>query len=477
MKKRFHIFIFLLLTLNTCAQTKYSESVKRFIDYDTAILVLQHALLIDGTGSMAKPGQTLIIKNGKIDWVGDDAKAVISKQSLLIDLNGKSLLPGFVMLHEHLYIRVAGESFVRQLPVSFPRLYLAAGATTVRTTGSNEPYFDLRIKSSIEAGRTTGPTMFLTAPYINGDDGNMMMHQLNSEEAAIRMVNYWAEEGFSSFKVYRGIEKNILKSAIQAAHKKGKKLTGHLCSITHREAAELGIDHLEHGFMDCTDFVTSKKENVCPSVTEQRKSIADLNLDSDSLNSLIRLLVGKKIGLTSTLAVFEGFSTDQPVPASDVLEMLSLEQKANYLTMLGRITGPSTAAAMNFDKAFKKAAQMEKKFFDAGGLLAVGTDPTGNGGLIAGYGTWRAIELLVETAGFTPLEALKIATLNGARVLGIEKTAGTIEVGKEADLIVIDGDPSKKISDIRKVVCVFKDGVGFNSKRMFESVKGKVGYY
>ena len=118
-----------------------------------------------------------------------------------------------------------------------------------------------------------------------------------------------------------------------------------------------------------------------------------------------------------------------------------------------------------------------KNCYDMGGLLTVGTDPTGNGGTIAGYGNWRAIELLVKADGFTPLEALKIATQNGAVALGVEKTIGTIETGKSADLLIIDGDPSKNISDIRKVLYVFKNGVGYNSKKLIESVKGKVGFY
>ena len=129
-----------------------------------------------------------------------------------------------------------------------------------------------------------------------------------------------------------------------------------------------------------------------------------------------------------------------------------------------------------YDKAYANATKMEKIFYDMGGLLSVGTDPTGNGGTIAGYGNWRAIELLVEADGFTPLEAIKIATLNGSIALGFDKTIGTIEPGKSADLLIIDGDPSKNISNIRKVLYIFKNGVGYNSKKLFESVKGKVGF-
>jgi imidazolonepropionase-like amidohydrolase len=154
--------------------------------------------------------------------------------------------------------------------------------------------------------------------------------------------------------------------------------------------------------------------------------------------------------------------------------MLAPDSRDYYLKRL--MATKSAKAPTPIDRAFPVFARMEKLFYDAGGLLTVGTDPTGNGGVLPGYGNWRNIELLVEAAGFTPLQAIKIATLNGAIALGIEQKTGTIDVGKEADLIIIDGDPSQNISDIRKTIIVFKDGVGYNSKRIFESVKGKVGF-
>jgi len=128
------------------------------------------------------------------------------------------------------------------------------------------------------------------------------------------------------------------------------------------------------------------------------------------------------------------------------------------------------------DDYWANGTKLEKMFYDMRGLLQVGTDPTGNGGTLAGYGDWRAIELLVTADGFTPLQAIKIATLNGAIGLGLDKTIGTIDVGKSADLLIINGDPSTNISDIRNVLFVFKNGMGYNSKKLFESVKGKVGF-
>jgi len=480
MKKLFFIFTSFLFLLQVKSQVKYSTEAKRFIDYDTTSLAFIHALLIDGTGSTAKQDQTVIVRNGKIAWVGDDKKATIPKDAQVLDLTGKTLMPGFIMLHEHMYMRVPGADyfFVKQMPISFPRLYLACGATTIKTAASHEPYFDLGIKRETDSGQFAGPAMFLTAPYIEGREGPVLqMHRITTEKAAIQHVNYWGDQGFYSYKAYQNISKRVLKAAIDAAHKRGQKISGHLCSITYREAAELGIDHLEHGFITCNDFVKAKKENECPTLLERSNSIAALDLKSDSVTSLIQLLASKKIGITSTLAVYEGIVTKQPAPTTEFLEILSPEHRENYLKSYKQIIAAKNPTAIAIDEAFPVAARMEKLFSNAGGLLTVGTDPTGNGGIVAGFSNWRAIELLVEASGFTPLEAIRIATLNGAVDLGIDRITGTIAAGKRADLIVIEGDPSKNISDIRKVVWVFKEGVGFNSKRMFESVKGKVGYY
>ena len=244
--------------------------------------------------------------------------------------------------------------------------------------------------------------------------------------------------------------------------------------VTYKEAAVLGMDNLEHGFIASTDFVFDKKENERPAAGTAIKSLGYLDVQSDSVKQFIQFLIDKKVGLTSSLAVFEGATTTQPLPNEEAINAMSPDTRDFYLKRL--VSTKSNKGPTDWDKAFAKAGKMEKMFYDMGGLLTVGTDPTGNGGTLAGYGNWRAIELLVENDGFTPLEAIKIATQNGAVALGFDKTIGTIEAGKSADLLIIDGDPSKNISDIRKVLFVFKNGVGYNSKKLLESVKGKVGF-
>src|ERR1044072_2858097 len=148
------------LFANLCfSQANFSDETKKYIEYNDPVTVFKNALLIDGKGGPAKPHQTVIIRDGKIDWVGDDGKAPIAsapRDAKMIDLGGKALMPGLVMMHEHMYISAFSlDPFylnARQLPLSFPRLYFAAGATTIRTTGSIEPYPDIRIKKHIDLG-------------------------------------------------------------------------------------------------------------------------------------------------------------------------------------------------------------------------------------------------------------------------------------------------------------------------------------
>jgi imidazolonepropionase-like amidohydrolase len=468
-----------LLATTAFSQLNFSDETKKYIEYNDSITVFKNGLLIDGKGNAAKPHQTVFISKGKIDWVGDDGKVVIPKGANIIDLNGKVIMPGLVMLHEHMYISAPDVPtrylHLKQLPFSFPRLYLAAGATTIRTCGSIEPYSDLRIKKDIDLGLLPGPSMELTAPYIEGKSPRFpQMKDNKTPEDAAAFVNYWADQGFTSFKAYMGVDKPTLKAAIDEAHKRKLKITGHLDIVTYKEAASLGIDNLEHGFMASTDFAAGKKENEPPVAGSSYQALGNLDVQSDSVKQFIQFLIDKKISITSSLAVFEGGTTTQPQPNQEALNAMSPDTRDFYLQRLA--TTKSAKGPTVYDKAFANTAKMEKLFYDMGGLLSVGTDPTGNGGTLAGYGNWRAIELLVEAGGFTPLEAIKIATSNGAIALGFDKTIGTIETGKAADLLIIDGDPSKNISDIRKVQFVFKKGVGYNSKKLFESVKGKVGF-
>ena len=471
----------LLFSTSLFSQTQLSPDAKAFVTVDAPTIALTHVSVIDGTGSAPTNDQTIVIANGHIQSVGDAAKAAIPQNTKVLDLHGYTVIPGLVGMHDHLFYPAGGGWFT-EMGFSFPRLYLAGGVTTIRTTGSLETYTDLEIKKQIDSGKAPGPKVHITGPYLEGEGSfAIQMHALTGPEDARKTVAFWAEQGATSYKAYMFITRTELGAAIDEAHKRGLKLTGHLCSVTFREAAALGIDDLEHGLVVDTDFVPDKKPDVCPPTGPALKQLAEqIDINGPEVQRTIHELVAHHVAVTSTLPVFEMFLPDKPSLQQRMLDALSPDARATFLANKVRVGDPVYLhQRYGLDTSpwpvlLKKEMQFERAFAGAGGLLLAGEDPTGIGGVLAGFGDQREVELLVE-AGFTPLEAIRIATLNGAQFLGEADRIGTIAPGKQADLVVIHGDPSSNIADMEKVETVFKDGVGYDSAKLINSVRGLVG--
>jgi imidazolonepropionase-like amidohydrolase len=452
------------------AQPLNPNAPRNFITVDAPLTVLAHVRVIDGTGAPARANQTLVIRDGRIAEVGDAASVTIPAGANVIDLTGRTVLPGIVMTHEHLYYPT-GPGVYGQLGESFARLYLAGGVTTMRTGGNVNGIMDINLARRIDAGEIAGPSIDATAPYLNGPNTQLQMYALKDAADARRQVNYWADMGSTSFKAYMQITRDELKAALDEAHKRGLKMTGHLCSVTYGEAADLGIDNLEHGFFAATDFVADKQPDVCPGQARGQQTIAALDENGEPFKALVKKLVDKGVALTSTLTVFETFTRGRPMPRG--VDVLTPQLREQFQRAYDRVqqNQQSTYAAL-----FPKAMKMERAFVAAGGLLTAGTDPTGSGGVVPGFANQRQIELLVE-AGFTPLQAISIGTLNGAKYLGREASIGTIGAGKQADLAIVRGDPSTTIADISRVETVFRKGVGFDAAKLIASVTGQAGIW
>ena len=465
------IFLLLFIVSQGNAQ-QFTPSVQQFITINADTFALTHATVIDGTGNPSKPDQTILVIKGRIVNVGNSTNVSIPQSAKTVDCTGKTIIPGLVMMHEHLYYTMLLDSFfnVSEMSSSFAKMYLAGGATTIRTAGSIEPQTDLAIKRMIGEGKLIGPDMDVTAPYIErpGFDIPSLNTIKDSTEAAAS-VNFWAAKGCTSFKMYMHALPEDLRAVVREAHKRGLKVTGHLNTITYREAAELGIDNLEHGFMASSDFDTAKKPAQFS--TLYSRALLNLSEKDERMTNLIHFLIQKKVALTSTLPVFEP-NTDREIILGGDTSILLPAVREMVTARWKNAQHKDSASAVRF----KKNMAWEKQFYDAGGLLLAGTDPTGSGRTLAGYGSRREIELLVEE-GFSPVQAIKIATLNGAIYLGREKEIGSIEKGKQADLVILNGNLEKNIKSIRNTEIVFKKGVGFDSKKIFESVNGKVGLY
>jgi imidazolonepropionase-like amidohydrolase len=459
-----------------------AAQVQPFIRVNAPVVALTHVRVIDGTGAAAREDQTVLIASGRIEAVG---VVDVPKEAQVLDLRGYSVVPGLVGMHDHMFYPVgpaccADIREFGEMAYSFPRLYLAGGVTTIRTTGSLEPYTDLEVKKKIDSGAMPGPKMHVTGPYLEGAGSwAVQMHQLNGPDDATRTVNFWLDEGVDNFKAYMFITPEELSAAITAAHKRGAKVTGHLCSIGFRQASDLGIDNLEHGLLADTEFYPWKKPGECPEKHDYQ-FMGGLDVERGPVRDMIAYLIEHHVAVTSTLPVFEMHVPGRPPIQQRVLDALSPDARTAVLAYKVQASDKAAIRELYHTEespitaAFKKEMEFEHAFAKAGGLLLAGLDPTGIGGVIAGFGDQREVELLVE-AGFSPVEAIHIATFNGAKYLGEDDRIGAIVAGKQADLVVIKGDPSQKIGDIENVEIVFKDGVGYDSAKLIESARGFVG--
>jgi imidazolonepropionase-like amidohydrolase len=467
------LFAFILISCEYLFAQTFSDNSKRFVSFQQESFAITNVILIDGKGTAPQNSMTVLVKSGKIIDVGPTGKISVPAGTTLIDGKGKTLLPGFVMLHEHIfYTKLFENEFnVVNMTNTFPRMYLAGGVTTMRTAGSVSPHTDLNIDRLIKEGKMVGPKMDVTGPFIERAGVSIpQLPILPADQQAGPTVDYWTNLGATSFKVYMHISKNDLKQVVDRAHAKSFKVTGHLCSVTYSEASEIGIDNLEHGFMASSDFVADKQSDLCDAF-KQRASLLSLDKDDVRMTNLMKTLIQRGTTITTTPAVFAPSTNYEMVLGGgeqalhpDILKDLKMRYDRNI--------GKDSSAV----KLFQKELYWIKKFYDMGGKLVVGTDPTGAGRTIAGHSNLWSLEILVK-AGFTLPQAVMLCTLKGAEYLKRDQDVGSIEKGKAADFILVDGDLTNDVTNIRKIQWTFKDGIGYDSKTIFESVKGKVGLY
>ncbi|MYC88039.1 MAG: amidohydrolase family protein [Gemmatimonadales bacterium] len=445
---------------------RLSEETRAYVAVQGPTVALEHVRVIDGTGGPVLEDQTVLLRDGRIAAVGPASSIDVPDDADRHDLGGHTVIPGMVGMHDHLFYTSVGGRRV-QLGYSAPRLYLGSGVTTIRTTGSFTPYADVHLKDAIDRGDSPGPRIHITAPYITGSTGSPHQARMTSPEQARRFVEYWAEEGATWVKAYTSIGSGELGAAIEEAHRLGLRVTGHLCSVSFQEAVALGIDNLEHGMLTASDFVPEKEPDRCPGNIMQRAGGSDPT--GPIARETIAAMVEAGVGLTATLSVYEAFFPGRDVVDERTLELMAPDLREAYLDERGRIQemGPDP-------ENFQNELRFEKAFVDAGGLLASGVDPTGNGGALPGFGNQRNFELLLE-AGLSPVQAVQVVSANGAKILGVDDELGTVEAGKRADLIVLNGDPGSDPSAIRAVRWVFKDGVGYDSRELIQATRGLVG--
>lgn len=467
--KQIILLILVAANLTVRAQETLSSEVENFVDYKRGNYLFQNLTILDGTGISAKEDIDIWIEGETIKRIGKNLH--VPPDATAIDLSGKSVIPGFVMLHEHMFYpkSTPEQSYgLDQMSYSFPLLYLAGGVTMMRTAGSIMPQADVNIKKWINRGKIPGPKMDVTSPHMDREGLPIVeLFTFDNKEEAKNQVDFYADLGVTSIKVYNFISKDDLKVIVDAAHKRNMKVTGHLCSITYREAADIGIDNIEHGFGSCPDFLINKEPDQCdPFMTS---ALLQVDPESKEVEDLINHLVKKNVALTTTINVWDPYTDREVVPGGGLKALAPLAKEQVYQRWISKQGKDSLDYLV-----FNKLKILDKKFHDAGGLLVAGTDPTYDGRIVPGYANMRLLEILVEM-GFTISEAVKVCTLNGAKYLELDEAIGTIEEGKIADLIILDENITNNVNAIRSEKIVFKNGIGYNSEKLFKAAEGLVG--
>lgn len=444
------------------ANVAYAENYNdRFIAEKAPVIAFTHTRVIDGTGAEVKERQTVIIEDGRITNIGNDGKVKIPKDAKRISLRGKSLLPGWVMTHEHLFYWNLPDNVPRSghklhnapwienvsQSISYPRLHLSAGVTSARTVGTFDPYADLTIRNSIDSGLLVGPDYDLSI-FVFGRD---VLGYLEKDVDGVReAVRFWVNRGFTSVKAH-SVSGGKLEAIIDEAHKMGVKVTADLGQFikNHREGIDFDIDQLEH----VVALAEGSWDNAIP-------------LESKRAQQHMQYYIDNNVAVSMTISEWDN------VPAPDsVLELFNDRDRQRVLQ--DRLGPAFMADNLRDGKYLKRQQEVALAFWRQGGTITLGTDAV-FGDHIAGYSNLRAVELTVD-AGIPNLEVIKMATHNGAEAIGILNDRGTIEVGKRADLIVINGDPSTDIKAIYNIETVFKNGVGYDPEALKDSVKGTVG--
>jgi imidazolonepropionase-like amidohydrolase len=467
----------LLLSFGADAQRTegFDKRVRQYVVHDAPAIRIDAVRVVDGTGAAVRPDQSVLVRDGRIVRLGPAAELAGEKADVVIDGKGRTLMPGLVMLHEHLFFLdvVADAPNYMGEPLSATRAYLAYGATTIRTAGSMNGNDDIQAARMIREGQFAGPEIHVTAPFVNGPGSfAYQLRPITEPGDARRIVRFWSEEGATSYKIYQNISREVLAAAIDEAHKLGLKVTGHLCSITFKEAAALGIDNLEHGVAVASDFVKDKQPDACPGPEASENGLLAAAADGPEMKEVIAALIRRNVAVTSTLAVFAAGIVDWFPAPDDLLLLNTLSQKGALATLARLQRSPERRAKAM--QVLKREMQFERAFVAAGGTLLAGTDPTGWGGTVPGPGNHAALRLLAE-AGFAPLDVIRIGTSEGARYLGIADRVGSIAPGKQADLLLVDGKPDEDLKDLDRIDLVFRNGIAYDPKKLVESVRGKIG--
>ncbi len=396
------------------------------------LIAITGGTVYDVVNEKAISDAVVIIENGVIKKVGKKGEVSIPAGAKVIDATGKMIFPGLWDMHAHFEQAEWGPA------------YLAAGVTTVRDCG-NEYDFINAIKQAIDDGKGVGP-LIIKAGIIDGKGQFALgIIQADTKEEAIKAVDRYKNNGFGQIKIYSSVKPAIVKAICDEAHKQGLTVTGHIpIGMTIQAGVDSGMDMVNH-----VQYVYS---------VMKRNKDRSINFDDSTSKSVITFLKKHNTVIDPTLGVFE-------MSFRSVSDDVTVIEPAFYtlplpLQALLKNTGEDAVGAKKFKPLYESMVAIVKQLHDGGVTIVAGTDQT-----FPGFSVPRELELYVQS-GLTPADAIQTATIIPARVLNLDKTSGSVEEGKNADLIIVDGDPLKNIRDIRKVTTVIKAGHIYNPHQL-----------
>ena len=433
-----------------------TQLVKAAVARPDAFLITDVSIFDSKSGQLI-PHQQVTVKGNRIVQVGE-YRAMHRKQNVgqvVIDGSGKVLLPGLWDMHQHF----SGAD---------PLLDIATGVTTGRDMGNDIDYL-AALRKRVDTGEEIGPRI-IPAGMIDGPgpfQGPTKILADNARQARDYVAMY-QKLGYPQIKIYSSLKPEVVPEIIDEAHKRGMRVSGHIpANMTAEQCIRLGQDEIQHMNFIFLNFMPDVKETRNPArFIEPGKRAAGLDLNSQAVRDFVQLMKDRRIVLDPTMTAWEGTYTDRPGQMSPtfiaVADRLPAQVQRGF-----KAAGLALPVTAETDKLYRdsyaKFKAMLKLLYDSGVTIVPGTDN------FAGFAYQRELEIYVES-GIPAAEVLKMATLGSAKVMSKDKELGSIETGKLADMVLIDGDPTKNISDVRKVRTVIKDGNVYDPAKILTSL-------
>jgi N-acetylglucosamine-6-phosphate deacetylase len=426
-------------------------------------VVIRGGWLFDGTGSARVRNHGIVVRDGVIMAVEDSAPDLDLSDARVITLSDReTILPGFFDLHAHYNVQLMGGRRTEEFLVQ-PTVYLANGVTSTFPAGEYDPVGMMRLRERIDRGEQAGPRIYDSGPYFGSARPGWDADAID-RDSLYAEVDYWAERGVRGFKA-KHIDPEHLGWLIQRAHLHGLTVTGHLGSgyrnsVNPRDAVLMGIDRMEH-------FIGG---DAFPPDRTAYASLARMTPETPGYLAEVALFRRHHVTFDATVTAYGYFA-----PHRDSLFDYWIDERRFFTPAVRAwLETHDRPTYASFDSIYHAKCALLAAYYHGGGRLAVGTDHPSWGEFLPGFGFHRELEAYVR-CGVPPAATLRAATFGGARGLGVADKLGTIEPGKYADLVVVEGDPLHDIRVTREVRMVMKAGRIYDPKALLAGMVGKLG--